>query len=225
MNRNYKHKGIVAFTLTAACVLSATGCGQKQTAEEVRRDFKAEAEAAYASCVSTDDCYLCHGMQEYEGQNNVGIISFNTFRVMPIKVNRYEQGQLIEENTGCLQMQTHKDPDEGFSALLYVDADRGTATGNISFNNDQEVDLSNAARYLCEDHLRELAESLYKSAYGVGIVSFENKKLEAFCDEVISFQSGDYYIDCQLKEENEKTDCKEMRVLIVYTPLRYGKEV
>lgn len=134
-------------------------------------------------------------MQEYEGQNNVGIISLNTFRVMPIEVNRYEQGQLIEENTGCLQMQTHKDPDEGFSAYLYIDADRGTATGNISFNGDQEMDLSNAAQHLCEEHFREFAESLYKSAYGVGIVSFENKKLKAFCDEVISFQSGDYYID------------------------------
>lgn len=224
MNRNYKHKDIVALILTAACVLGATGCGQQQTAGEVRRDFKAEAETAYAACVSTDDCYLCRGMREYEGQNNVGIISLNTFRVMPIAVNRYEQGQLIEENTGCLHMQTHKDPDKGFSAFLYVDADRGTVSGNISFNDDQELDLSNAARNLCEDHFREFAESLYKSAYGVGIVNFESKKLKAFCDEVICFQSGDYYIDCKLKAENKKTEGREMEIFVAYTPLRYGKE-
>ena len=225
MNSIHKRKGIVALILTAACVLGATGCGQQQTAEDIKRDFKAEAEAVYTSCASTNDCYLCNGMEEYEGQKNVGIISLNTFHVMPIDVNRYEQGQLIEENTGCLEMRSYKDPDEGFSAYLYVDADRRTAMGNISFNGDQELDLLNAAQHLCEEHLREFAESLHKSAYGVGVVSFESKKLRAFCDEVLSFPSGDYYIDCQLKEENKKTGSKEMRILVVYTPLRYGKEV
>lgn len=66
------------FTLVA---LFFTSCGHQQTAEEVKRDFKAEANAVYASCVSQDECYLCGGIGEYDGQNNVGIISLNTFQL------------------------------------------------------------------------------------------------------------------------------------------------
>ena len=80
---------------------------------------------------------------------------------------------------------------------------------NISFNGDQELDLLNAAQHLCKEHLREFAESLHKSASGVGVVNFESKKLRAFCDEVLSFPSGDYYIDCQLKEEKRKQTVKK----------------
>ncbi len=204
--------GLLALMITAFF----TGCGQ-QTAEEVTHDFKAEAEAVYAYCVSQDDCFLCSGMSEYEGQNNVGIISLNTFQIMPVEINRYEQGQLIKENTGSTLVLFHKDKDDGFSAGLFLHADRGRATASVSFNADGELDLSNAAQHLCEEHLSELMVGLYSNAYGVGIINFDTKKLDVICDGTLGFESGDYYVDCDLKENGQGAD-----LLIVYTPLRYG---
>ena len=71
------------------------GCGQQA---EPERDWKAEAEAASVSCVSKEDCFLCGEGAGYFGQNNVGIVSLNTFAVMPVENNRYDySGQLIGE--------------------------------------------------------------------------------------------------------------------------------
>lgn len=201
------------FTLVA---LSFASCGQ-QGADEVKHDYRAEADAIYASCVSRDDCYLCSGIGEYEEQNNVGIISLNTFQLLPVEINRYEKGQLIEENTGSMLALFHNSQDDGFSASLLLHADRGRATASVSFNADEKLDFANTAQHLCAEHLGELADGLYSNAYGVGIVNFSAKKLYVICDGTLGFESGDYYIDCRLKEDGLGAD-----LLIVYTPLRYG---
>lgn len=204
------------FTLVA---LFFASCGQQQTSEEVKRDFKAEANAVYASCVSQDECYLCGGIGEYDGQNNVGVISLNTFQLMPVEINRYDQGQIIKEKTGSTLVLFYSGEDEEFSASLFLHADRGRATASVSFNADEELDLSNTAQHLCEEHLSELADGLYCNAYGVGKINFDTKKLEAICDVTLGFESCDYYVDCDLKEDGQGAD-----LLIVYTPLRYGNE-
>lgn len=51
--------GLLTLIISAFCI----GCGQ-QAAEEMKRDFTAEAEAVYAFCVSQEDCFLCSGMGE-----------------------------------------------------------------------------------------------------------------------------------------------------------------
>lgn len=181
--------GLLALIIAAFC----TGCGQQQTAEKVKRDFTAEAEAVYASCVSSDDCFLCRGMSEYEGQNNVGIISLNTFQLMPVEINRYERGQLIEENTGSTLVMFHTGEDDGFSASLFLHIDRGRATASVSFNEDETLDFANTDRHLCGEHLSELVDGLYRNAYGVGIINFDTKRLEPLCDGTLGFESGDYY--------------------------------
>ena len=195
-----------------------TGCGQ-QANKEVKRDYVAEAEAVYASCVSQDDCYLCSGMSEYEGRNNVGIISLNSFQLLPVEINRYEQGQLIAENTGSTLAMFYNSEDDSFSASLFLHADRGRATASVSFNGDLELDLANAAQHLCEEHLSKLVSGLYRNAHGVGVINFSEKKLDVLGDGTLGFESGDYYVDCDLKADGQGAD-----LLIVYTPLRYGNK-
>ena len=214
MIRSHCRMGLMALIIVAFC----TGCG-RQTAKKVKRDYMAEAEAVYAFCVSQDDCYLCSGLSEYEGQNNVGIIRLNTFQLMPVEINRYEQGQLIEENTVSTLAIFHSGEDESFSASLFLHADRGRATASISFNGDSKLDLSNTSQHLCAEHFSKLVSGLYRNAYGVGIINFDTKKLEVICDEILGFESGDYYIDCRLEDNDQGAD-----LLIVYTPLRYGNK-
>lgn len=77
--------------LLALCLLA--GCGTGGEREPVE-------------CVSTADCVLCKGAGMWAwGQNNVGLISLNTFDMVPIEINRYDSGGgLIEENTGTFQI-------------------------------------------------------------------------------------------------------------------------
>ena len=88
-------KAIIFVVMLALCV---TGCGAgvETGAEPV------------ISTVSAEDCFLCGsgtGESCYWGQNNVGIISLNSFSVIPITINRYDgDGALIEKNAGHLKM-------------------------------------------------------------------------------------------------------------------------
>ncbi len=49
----------------------------------------------YHSDTSAEDCFLCGGgieniVPSHWGQNNVALISLNTFEIKPIEINRYE---------------------------------------------------------------------------------------------------------------------------------------
>lgn len=78
-------------------MLLLLGCGAEQS-------DTASAEAPYISDTLSEDYYLCGGGVEnlipfYWGQNNLALISLNTFDIVPIEINRYDRltKQLIEE--------------------------------------------------------------------------------------------------------------------------------
>ena len=214
-------KRMGAVLLAAALAAALIGCAQKQTTEP--RDFKAEAMAANVYCVPKVECFLCGNggeftLTEHLGQNNVGIISLNSFEVMPVEVNRYDDGgALIESNTGVMSMWSFKSESEGFSASLSLDADRGIANIDISPHNDADLDLSKTAQHLCVDCLNDLVSSLYRSAYGIGIIDFDTRRLYAFQENTTAFSAGDYYIHRDIDSKYDK-----IQVLIVYCPLRYS---
>ena len=208
-------KQIAAVFTVLALMLCA--CGQQA---EPQRDWKAEAEAASVSCVSKEDCFLCGAEGGCFGQNNVGIVSLNTFAVMPVEINRYDHsGQLIEENTGAMQMRTFQNGDDGMTASVILEPDRGIAHVSISPKGDATLDLENAAAHLCPDCLAELAAQLYGSASGVGVVNFSTRRLYALQESATGFGAGDYYVHF-----DRDTQGGEISVLITYSPLRYDNE-
>ena len=209
-------KQIAAVFTVLALMLCA--CGQQA---EPQRDWKAEAEAASVSCVSKEDCFLCGAGAGYFGQNNVGLVSLNTFAVMPLEINRYDRasGELIEENTGAMQMRFFQNCDDGMSASVMLEPDRGIAHVSISPKQDAALDLASAAAHLCPDCLAELAAQLRSSAGGVGIVNFATRRLYALQESVTGFGAGDYYVHFDRNAENG-----EISVLITYSPLRYDNE-
>ena len=222
MKISLKNSKRAAVLVTALALVFCASCGQ-QPAEE-RRDYKAEAEAASVHCVSKADCYLCGDgntkYKEYYGQNNVGIISLNTFELMPIEINRYDQSRhLIEENTGVMQSRSFKNGNDGFSAHLMLDADRGIANVDITPYDDSALSLDAAAGFLCEDCLAEFAGELYGNAYGVGIINFSERKMTAFLENLVGFGTGDYYIHCDFEPQYGK-----IKTLIALAPLRYADD-
>lgn len=209
-----KRKRITAVISTLALILCA--CGQ-QAKNGLERDWQAEAETASVYCVGKDDCFVCGTDAGYFGQNNIGIVSLNSFAVMPVEINRYDHnGQLIEENTGAMQMGNFQNGENGMTVSVMLEPDRGIAHVSISPNGDATLDLASAASHLCCDCLAELASQLYGSVNGIGVVNFSTRRLYVLQESVTSFGAGDYYVHCDYEALGG-----EIKILVIYSPLRY----
>ena len=212
-----KCKRIAAVITVLALMLC--GCGQQAKTEQ-EHDWKAEAEAVSVSCVDKEACFICGTEAGYYGQNNIGIVSLNSFSVMPVEINRYDHsGQLIEENTGAMQMRNFQNGEKGMAASVMLEPDRGIAHVSISPKGDTALDLSSASAHLCPDCLEDLALQLHGNVSGVGVVNFSTRRLYALQESVTSFGAGDYYIHCDRDAERGEID-----ILVTYSPLRFDNE-
>lgn len=197
-------KGILLLAVVL-CLLA--GCGTGGEREPVE-------------CVSTADCVLCKraGMWAW-GQNNVGLISLNSFDMVPIEINRYDSGGgLIEENTGTFQIRHIQGGEEGFSASVIEEPDFGYATLTVTLGEDGAMDRGKAAAFLCENCLEDIAPE-GEETLGLGVIDFATGKVEAFNRKIRGFGAGDFRIHCDWPEEGEKVE-----LLIFYVPLRYENE-
>lgn len=216
-------KFVVALLLPFMLVLA--GCEIKQSAAS--SDTAASATPPYSSNTSSEDCYLCGGgieslIPEYWGQNNVALISLNTFEVKPIEMNRYDvNGQLIEEAIGAISFGESGRKDGGFSTSMVQDYDRGYASGSVFFYDDEVLDISKMADFLCEDCLNEVLPRQVERSFGVGAVNLATKEVRIFEKCLSGFPLGDFYIHCDPKGKDGNTPW--MDILIFYCPIRYEK--
>lgn len=207
-------------SLLALLMIALSGCGLKQ-------DGSAFQENVYFSSTSAADCYLCGGgieslIPEYWGQNNVALISLNTFDIKPIEINRYDNGHLIEEYAGVISFGGGGSVNGGFSAHLMLEYDRGYATGSLNFRDDEILDAGKAASFLCSDCLNGIIPKETGQCFGVGAIDLATKEIRLFEESLGGFGLGDFYIDCNLKERRTG-EPRQMDVLIFYCPVRYGE--
>lgn len=207
-------------SLLALLMIALSGCGLKQ-------DGSAFQENVYFSSTSAADCYLCGGgieslIPEYWGQNNVALISLNTFDIKPIEINRYDNGHLIEEYAGVISFGGGGSVNGGFSAHLMLEYDRGYATGSLNFRDDEILDAGKVASFLCSDCLNGIIPKETGQCFGVGAIDLATKKVRLFEESLGGFSLGDFYIDCNLKERRTG-EPHQMDVLIFYCPVRYGE--
>mgnify|MGYP001199639545 CR=1 FL=1 len=188
------------------------------------------AETVYSSDILSEDCYLCGGgiknlIPSYWGQNNVALISLNTFEIKPIEINRYDRlsGRMIEEYAGVISFGGGGSTDGGFSANLMLDYDRGYATGSVDFFNDETLSVDKAASFLCADCLNEILPQEISRCFGVGAIHLDTKEICLFEESLGGFGLGDFYFDCNLKEQKHG-DSRQMNLLIFYCPIRYKNE-
>ena len=112
-------------------MLTLAGCKMEQSADS--NSAAASVKTPHSSDTSTEDCYLCGGGIEnlipsyFWGQNNIALISLNTFEIKPLEINRYDRtdGQLIEEYAGTVSFGGSGSKDGGFAASLLQNYDRG----------------------------------------------------------------------------------------------------
>ncbi len=213
-----------AVALLLLVMLVLAGCGTKRST-----DTAVSEKQAYFSDTSPEDCYLSGGgieslIPSYWGQNNIALISLNTFEIRPIEINRYDRltGQLIEEYAGVVSFGGGGSTDGGFSANLMLEYDRGYADGSVDFHNDETLDTDKVASFLCADCLNKIVPREISQCFGVGVIHLDTKEIRLFEKTLGGFGLGDFHIDCDLKEQ-KNSDTSRMDLLIFYCPIRYGE--
>lgn len=196
-------------------ILALVGCSMGGNADRYFPDDHFE------SSVLPEDCFICNPSTSHRGQNNVGIISLNSFEVLPIEINRYHNGGiLIEENTGTFTMRSFSSGEDGFQVSLMTDPDRGHASATVFFHSDEKLDVEKAADFLCEECLNKVTGKIYKNEYGLGIINFEAGEIDVFEENITGFFSGDYYIHCDFEGWDKREKSNRLDLDIFYCPLR-----
>lgn len=206
--------------LLALLIIALSGCGLKQD----NTNSAAFQEKLYLSSTSAADCYLCGGIAslipEYWGQNNIALISLNTFDIKPIEINRYDNGHMIEEYAGVISFGGGGSINGGFSAHLMLEYDRRYAMGSLNFHDDEILDTGKAASFLCSSCLNDIIPREAGQCFSVGAIDLATKEIRLFEESLGGFGLGDFYIDCNLKERRTG-EPRQMDVLIFYCPVRY----
>lgn len=207
-------------TLLVILPIILTGCGAEQNTVP-------DSEAGYSSDTSAEDCYLCGSgieslVSSYWGQDNVALISLNSFVITPIEINRYDRlnRQLIEEYAGVAFLGSCGSTDGGFSSSFMIDYDRGYATGSVDFLVDETLDVDKVASFLCVDCLNEILPQNVSRCFGVGAINLATKKIQLFEENLAGFGLEDFYIGCNLAGQQNSDSCR-MNILIFYCPIRY----
>lgn len=199
-------KRMVLFLLTLTLL---SGCG------------KAKTQKGPVVCVPVEDCFLC-GREEVcpWGQNNIGLISLNSFELMPIGINRYDDnGELIEESTGTFRLRGHQSEENGFCASAMEESDHGHALVSLTLGEDIAADRERAGGFLCEECLERILPEGDDTLTGLGAVDLLTGEVKALDKNAGGFGLGDFYLHCDWKK-----DGKAAELFLFYSPLRYGVE-
>lgn len=182
----------------------------------------------YRSDTAAEDCLLCGNgsgtlLPIYSGQNNIGIVSLNTFQLAPVIINQYDDnGNLLEEPSTGYSTHITNTGDNGFMLMISEDTDRGIARGTLSFNEDEFLDMEKASSLLCSNCLNQVMEdSSIAEPTGMCVIDFHNNKIRMLQKNITAFQFDDYYVSCRSRERQTDDITLEMDLLIFYCPKRY----
>lgn len=203
--------GLLAFSL----LLTACGAAPRAASEPEPMPV--------LSAISSEDCFLTGNTNALLpwGQNNIGIISLNTFEFMPIELSRYDSGGAwIEQQAGYVQRGSFEASSNGFLADVMVNPDGGYAIAELSLRADSELDPCQAAAHLCQPCLDKLLSGIHGDGSGVGILHFATKEIHPLETCCLGFGLGDYYMDCNWHPET----AHDVRILSFCRPPRDGAE-
>ena len=198
-------------------LLLLTACSNGEQPSISKKEYE---HIPYVSDLSQEECFVCgenpnHPISSYWGEDNVGILNLNTFEVLYIEINRYDDnGQLIEETAGYMQMHSMSN---GESYVHSSDnPDRGLS--NIQIQGDRKpVDAKAIQSFLCQTCLDKIND-MYFGDYPpeeYAVVNFSDKSIRPLIKHTTWFTFGNFDVDCDFEEDGD------IDLLIHYCPPRY----
>jgi hypothetical protein len=176
----------------------------------------------YISTITQEECYVCDDTKDfsgflYWGEDNVGIVNLNSFELLRLEINRYDdQGNLIEELAGYMSSGGMSNEETESYVHAYCHPDNAYADVQIS-GVQYAIDRESVQTHLCQTCLDSI-NNLWFTAMPpaeYAIVSFENRTIQPLLNAHPWFSAGNYGIDCEF-EEDGKID-----LLIHYIASRY----
>lgn len=204
---------LALFILLSACAAD--------TSEEPH-ETKGYEHKDFVSDLAQENCYLCGNGSDpltslYWGEDNVGIINLNTFELLRIEINRYDDhGQLIEEVAGYMQSSSLVGEDT--NAYVMAFPDNGYAHVQIS-GVQYEIDRKTVQKHLCQTCLDTINDMWFSgnAPAEYAIVSFAERTVQPLLASHPWFSAGDYGVDCEFKDDGK------IDLLIHYCPSRYSE--
>lgn len=183
--------------------------------------------------MTEQECYLCRYTDDDapwkpDGwlQDNVAIISLNTFDVAPIEINRYDDfGNLKEERFGFMHMHRVSSEEEGgFSASVSEEPDYGYANFDLHPDGDMTLEIENLAAHLCKNCLNDIVDLSVDRTYGVGILDLATGEIHPFERNVVGFHVGNYLVRCEYEESKSEDGRFNIDTFVIYCSLWYADE-
>ena len=198
-------------------MLLLTGCSAPAVSETESTDY---VHTPYISTITAADCYICgenpdSSAQMYWGEDNVGILYLNTFQVLRLEINRYKDGELIQEPAGYIRWQSMQC--DGSYVHATVEPDRGYATVQIQ-GQHKPIDSVSIQSHLCQDCLDEI-NGMYFGGYppkAYAIVNFLDKTIQPLIQRKIFFTDKRYGVDCDFEKDGD------IHMLVFYCPSRFS---
>lgn len=190
-------------------------------AVKTAQDARAYIHIDYISEQSQEECFLCGTINDsiiasYWGEDNVGIINLNTFELLRLEINRYDNyGQLIEKAAGYMQSSGMSDDGSYVHAWTYPD--NGYASVQIT-GTQYSVERESVQSHLCQSCLDQINEMWFGETPPAeyAIVSFAERTIRPLVECYTWFSAGNYGIDCDFNSEGD------IDLLIHYCPPRYA---
>ena len=133
-------------------LLLLTACSNGEQPSISKKEYE---HIPYVSDLSQEECFVCgenpnHPTSSYWGEDNVGILNLNTFEVLYIEINRYDDtGRPIEEPAGTLYSNGMIDTDSETYVHAYVDPDHAYAQLQLT-GVKYEIDRNIIQGQLCQ---------------------------------------------------------------------------
>ena len=194
------------FGILICVLLLLTGCATEQEAHRIEPQ-------------ETEACILCsaeteHEIQNYLGQDNIGIVNLNTFDVLPIETNCYdENGEMIQDiDNGCSFGLVSVG---GISASVMCDPARGYAHIDLP-RTDSNLNLNSLGHFLCQECFEKFQYFIHRESevHEIAVLNFKTSELRPLENSCPWFASDNYLIDCDFEQDGK------MDLRITYRPLR-----
>lgn len=208
------------------CILSAVAGALAMLLMIVARISAAQNQAPkeyehidYVSTITQEECFVCgtNNGYSYWGEDNVGIVSLNTFELLYLEINRYDDhGNLIEEPAGYMSSNGLVDKETETYVHAYSHPDRAYADVQLT-GVKYAIDGDSVQNHLCQTCLDSINSLWFTNQPPAefAIVSFEERTIQPLFNNRPWFSAGNYGIDCEYKDDGA------IDLLVHYCPFRY----
>lgn len=198
--------------LIVITIVARISAAQEQTPKEYEH-------IDYVSNITQEECFVCgtNNGYSYWGEDNVGIVNLNTFELLYLEINRYDDyGNLIEEPAGYMSSVGLSDKEADRYAHAYCFPDNAYASVQIT-GVQYDIDREMIQSKLCQTCLKSINDLWFtdQPPAEYAVIRFEDRTIQPLLNAHPWFAAGNYGVDCEFKTDGD------IDLLIHYCPNRY----